>query len=632
MDRRLIRYYDRELRHLQTVATEFAREFPKIAGRLGIEDFPCVDPYVERLLEGFAFLAARVQLKIDSEFPRFTQNLLETAYPHYLAPTPSMAVVQINPDLTEPGLAEGPVIERDAVMRSLLGKGEVTPCEYRSSHAVRLWPVRIAEARYYTRDLPLLELSEVPEAPAGVKAALRIHIDATAGLPFNKTKLDALTFFIDGADQTPFRIYEALIGHAKGVVVRPNLPKGVRAGKFHRFIDASEIRRVGYSMKEALLPYDSRSFQGYRLLHEYFAFPQRFLFVEIGGLRPAVEACGHGSLDIIVLLDQESIDLEGAVTKDNFRLNCTPALNLFPKRADRIFVSDRQSEFQVIPDRTRPLDFEVYRVTRVTGIDTDTGEEREFRPFYAASDSDEGGAGGGAYYSINRVPRAMSEAEVRHGKRSSYAGSEVYVSLVDANAAPYGQNLKQLSVETFCSNRDLPLQMSVGKGRTDFQLERGGSIESVRIVAGPTAPRASHAEGEMSWRLISHLSLNYLSIIDNDEQKGAAALRDLLKLYADYGDPTIRKQIDGVRGISSAPITRRVPTPGPITFARGLEVAVVMDEIGFEGTGIFLLGSVLEQFFSRYAGLNSFVETAVRSTDQGEVMRWPARVGQRPIF
>ncbi|GJQ30614.1 MAG: hypothetical protein HBSAPP03_24980 [Phycisphaerae bacterium] len=650
MDRRLIRYYDRELRHLQTVAKEFAVEFPKIAGRLAIEDFPCVDPYVERLLEGFAFLAARVQLKMDAEFPRFTQNLLETVYPHYLAPTPSMCVVQMQPDRGEGGLAEGYTVPRGTVLRSTPAR-DMTPCEFRTSQDTVLYPVEIVEAQYYTRDVGMLELGRVWGAPEGdgrprtslqgVRAAVRVRLRATAGLTFNKIKMPNLRLYLKGSDATPWRIYEQFFAHAKAVLVRP-VPTGQRVGAWQANLSPECIQRVGFKASESLLPYDARSFQGYRLLHEYFAFPQRFGFVEVQGIGTAL-ARGDGSLiDVIVAFGAENPDLENAVDAGNFALHCTPAVNLFPRRAERIYVSDKSSEFLVVPDRTKPLDYEVHSIRQVTGYGLRSDDERAFRPFYAASDVDGGPGSAGAYYATYRVPRALSERERRTGSRSSYAGGEVYVALVDSQAAPYSTDLKQLSVETLCTNRDLALAMPVGKGKTDFTLDIGAPVEHVRVLAGPTPPRASHAEGETGWRLISHLTLNYLSLTDEDkdgdgrisadEGRGAAALRGLLRLYGDVGDPVVRKQIDGVRGVQTRGISRRVPTPGVVSFARGLEVTVTFDETQFEGTGVFALGAVLEQFFARYVSMNSFTETVVRTDERGEIMRWPAKIGQRPVL
>jgi type VI secretion system protein ImpG len=627
MDRRLLRHYNRELQHIRETALEFAQEYPKIAGRLGLETAKteeCADPYVERLLEGFAFLAARVQLKLEAEFPRFTQSILETVYPHYLAPTPSAAIVRFNPDLAEGGLAAGYKLLPDRPLRSVLGKGEQTACEYRTAHEVTLWPLEVVSAEYFTRNLASVH----PPRIDGVKAAIRIRLRSTAGLPFNKVQLDRLTFYLLGADQTPARIYATMLAHTAAVVVQP-----VRSPpNWQEVVRPPCVRRVGMEDGEAMLPHGTRSFHGYRLLHEYFMLPQRYLFVELFGLGAGVRRCDAQELDVVVLLREADLDLETSLSGANFQLFCTPAVNLFPKRCDRIHVTDRTAEFHVVPDRTRPQDFEVYQVLGVSGYREGAELAREFRPFYSASDYEDDGAGGGAYFSISRVPRAPSAKEQQIGRRSSYAGSEVYVSLVDAKAAPYQADLQQLGVESRCTNRDLPLRMPVGRGRTDFTLEEGAPVESVRVVTGPTAPRPSYAEGEFAWRAVSHLALNYLSLADEEGGRGASALRDLLKLYGEATEAHVRKQIDGVKSVSSRAVTRRVDTPGPIAFARGLEVAVTFEDAAYEGLGPFLLGGVLEQFFSRYVSINSFTETIVRTTERGEVMRWPARVGRRHIL
>ncbi|MCC6425508.1 MAG: type VI secretion system baseplate subunit TssF [Phycisphaerales bacterium] len=650
MDRRLLRYYEQELRHLQGVAREFAREYPKIAARLAIDDLQdtCVDPYVERLLEGFAFLASRVQLKLDAEFPRFTQNLLQAVYPHYLAPTPSMCIVEFAPDYGDAELASGYTLPRGSSLRSLLGKQERTSCEYRTAQDVTIYPIKLLQAQYYTRDFGVLDLAQTVSSVAPIRGALRIRLAATAGLTFSKLTLDRLVLNLRGGGMTPMRLYEQIHGHCKGIVVRPVVPAGTRAPRTAALMPTSAISRVGFEEDEALLPYDARSFQGYRLLHEYFSFPQRFLFAGISGLRQHLAGCQFSEVDIVLLFDEESAELENVVGTEHVGLHSTPAINLFPKRADRIFVTERFSEFQVLPDRTRPLDFEVYSVHAVTGIGAQAEDQTVFRPFYAASDTDAGAGSTGAYFAANRVPRALSEREQRAGRRSSYAGSDVYISLVDSSSAPYSQEIRQLSIETFCTNRDLPLHMPVGRADTDFTLDVGAPVSATRVVSGPTAPRASHiepkpgqSEGDLSWRLISHLSLNYLSISDapatdgrggSEVAQGAAALRDILRLYGDRGDPVVRKQVDGVRSVKVSPITRRIQTPGPIVFGRGLEVGVTLEEANFEGTGPFLLGAVLDHFFARYVSLNSFTETVISGADHGPIMRWPARLGRRSLL
>ncbi|MBN1766851.1 MAG: type VI secretion system baseplate subunit TssF, partial [Sedimentisphaerales bacterium] len=211
-------------------------------------------------------------------------------------------------------------------------------------------------------------------------------------------------------------------------------------------------------------------------------------------------------------------------------------------------------------------------------------------------------------------------------------GSEVFISLVDAGEAPYSTDLRQLGVETLCTNRDLPLQIAVGQGRSDFTMEISAPYESIRCVGNPSTPIPSIAEGEVAWRTISHLTLNYLSLVNTEGGESAAALRDMMKLYGDTGNAQIRKQIDGIKSVASKPVVRRIVSAGPITFARGLELAIEFNETAFEGTGIFLLGAVLEQFFAKYVAINSFTETVVRSTDRGEIMRWPMRMGQEHIL
>jgi type VI secretion system protein ImpG len=625
VDRRLLDLYNGELAHLRAMGAEFAKEFPKIAGRLGgLDEFQqCQDPFVERLLEGFAFLAARVQLKLNAEFPRFTQSLLETVYSHYLAPTPSMCIVQFEPDLNEKGLADGFLIPRGSSLYSMLGQSDQTKCEYQTAHDVTLWPIKVSQANYYTRELPSLGLPNLPD----VKAGIRIRIQSPAGLPINQLKMDSLTLHLVGVGEAPMRLYEQFFANAAAIVVQP----ATKPIKWQRVLDAFCIRRVGFENKEKLLPYDARSFQGYRLLHEYFAFPQRFMFVELADLGGAIQRCDENQLDIVILFRELNAGLEGVVNADNFRLFCSPAINLFEKRLDRILVSDKFSEFHVVPDRTRAQDFEVYKITKVVGYGARSDQLQEFLPFYLAKDL--GDSGTGSYYVVNRVPRSLAQGPGLHGRRSrTYAGSEVYLSLVDSTGAPYSDDLKQLGVEALCTNRDLPIHMPIGVGAYDFTMDETAPYTSIRCLGAPTAPKPSYAEGETAWRIINHLSLNYLSLTNTNEREGASALRDILRLYGSTADLQTRKQIDGVRAISCRPTTRRIITSGSIAFARGLEVTVTLDEASFEGSGVFLLGAVLEQFFARYVSINSFTETVVKTLERGEIMRWTMREGLRPIL
>lgn len=622
MNPRFLRYYSQELQHLREMGGEFAQDYPKIAGRLGLDGFECADPYVERLLEGFSFLAARVQMKLDAEFPRFTQHLSELVYPHFLAPTPSMAVVQLQPDLTNPALQKGFTVPRGSAMRSVLGKDDNTACEYRSAHALTLWPIELVEARFLTLGGAQAGIKLPPAAKAGIRLRLRTNAPAFRDLP-----LDRLCLHLRGADAVPNRIYEMLLGSIEGVLVT----SGARPGAWHALLPGSALRPRGFDADDALLPGDGRSFAGYRLLQEYFAFPQRYQFVDLCGLQGALQRCADKELEITILLRQGDPQLEKTLDSTHFALHCAPVVNLFERRADRIGISGDQFEYHVLVDRTRPLDYEVHQIASVTGYGSGPGAEQVFRPFYTARDP---GArdGAQAYFQIRREPRVLSQRQRRDGPRSSYVGSEAFISIVDAARAPYSSDLRQLGLSVWCTNRDLPLSMPIGVGKTDFLLDAGAPVSAVRCVAGPSQPHPSLAEGSTAWRLLNHLSLNYLSLIDSDPVGGAVALREMLALYCHPNELHAQRQVEGVRAIASKAVTRRMPSPGPITFARGVEISVTFDDAAFEGAGAFLLGAVLAEFFAEYVSINSFTETVIKTVARGPIMRWPARGGTCAIL
>jgi type VI secretion system protein ImpG len=623
MDPRLLRHYDQELKFVRELGGEFATEFPKIAGRLGLDAFECADPYVERLLEGFAFLAARVQLKLESEFPTFTQNLLNVVYPHFLAPTPSMVVANFKPDLQGGKFENGYPIPRDTALFGVLGKGDVTACEFRTAQDVTLWPVTLTAVDYLAGSAAVSALG-LGDA-RGARAAIRLRLSTIGQTPFAALSLQNLTFFVRGAtSDVSANILEQVLANAVGVVARPP----GRPIPWEETFAKSSIKPVGFREDEALLPFGPRSFQGYRLVSEYFTFPERYFFFAVNGLGPAIRRASGTELEIFILLDRDNKVLARGLGPENLLLNCAPAINLFPKRVDRIHITEKTFEHHVIPDRTRPLDYEVFQLLGVAGHGADLEREQEFLPFYARSDltreSDRG-----AYYTVRRLPRMLSAKQRRSGMRTNYVGSETYISLVDAHEAPYAADLRQLSLRALCTNRDLPLLMPVGKGKTDFTVTIGAPLESIRCIAGPTRPRPSQAHGDLAWRLVSHLSLNYLSIVNAQDGGGAAALRDMLALYADAGDVAILKQIEGVKGVSSTPVIRRLPGAGQTAIARGLEVVLSFDETAFQGIGVFVLGMVLAEFFAKYVSINSFTETVIKTVDRGEVMRWPMTIGRR---
>lgn len=624
MDPRLLHYYNQELLYLRELGGEFAAEFPKVAARLGMSGIEVADPYVERLLEGVGFLAARVQLKLDAELPRFTHSLIEIAYPHYLAPTPSMLVAQFTPELSDSNLATGVAIPRGTALQGLLGKDDLTACEFRTAQEVTLWPLELVSASYfsYAPDLPLGSLAR----GARVKGGVRLRLRCTAGLKFNQLTLDRLRLYLGGREDVANSLYELIFGAGLGALVLP--PE--RSPEWQEALPESAIGRVGFADEEALLPVTHRSFQGYRLLREYLAFPQRYRFFELSGLQRALRRATGNEIELVVLFSRGDAALESLVDGTNFALFAAPAVNLFPKRLDRIHVTDGAFEYHVVPDRTRPLDFEIYSLTEVLGHGVESDSERLFRPFYAAYAADVGHHS--AFHTVRREPRLVTSAQRRRGWRSSYVGTEVFLSLVDGEQSPFAGDLRQLSIQALCTNRDLVLQMPLGIGSTDFTLDIAAPVAAIRVLGRPSPPCSPVADGVNAWRAISHLSLNYLSLMDLTPAAGAAALRDVLELYAPASDVVGKRQIEGLRSARVQPIVRRLPGNGAPGFGRGLEIVIEVDELAYEGASAFMFGAVLQQFLARHASINSFVEVVLRSASRGEIHRWMPAWGKRPTL
>jgi type VI secretion system protein ImpG len=622
MHPRLLEFYNQELQFVREMGAEFARVYPRIAARLGVDGLQCADPYVERLLESFAFLAARVQLKLDARHPDFTQHLLELVYPHALSPTPSCAIVEITPDLSGALPPTGHVIPRGTSLRTPLGKGDRTSCEFRTAHEVTLWPLQVTEARYLVGSSVLAAQGMSSTRP--VRGAIRLRLRTAPGVELKSLRPERLAFFITATPAVAALLYEQIVVDCTGFHAR-----SLESGASVHVRGPKSVRTLGLEDEEALLPATRPGFQGYRLLQEYFTLPQRLLFFSLEDLGGIFAAADGEELEIHLALGRTQSALESAIAAENFRLGCTPAVNLFPRSTDRIHVSGSETEMHVVPDRNRPMDFEVFSIDRVQAIGAAGQRIAHVLPFYSAHHLSQSNSR--IYYTLQRMPRMVSAHQREVGTRSSYVGSECFLSIVDSAQRHFTGEIHQLDVQATCTNRDLPVRLAVGQGVTDFYVDRGGPIEAVRCIAGPTFPRAAPACGDTAWKLISHLSLNYLSLTERGPQAGAQMLADMLALYADPNDSAHARQVEGVRNVSYRPVVRRVPVAGPMSYGRGLEISLTLDEAAFEGLGIMPLASVLEQFFGRYVSLNSFTQTRLFSASRGEIKTWPVRLGQRQL-
>jgi len=622
MNQNFLKIYNDELRYLRELGGEFAAAYPKVAGRLGLDAFECADPYVERLLEGVSFLAARVHARLDAEFPRFTQHLAGIVCPQLLTPTPSMAIVQFEPEWGHPSLEKGVVVPRHTALNGRLGPHSVTRCEFRTAHEVTLHPLRLNGASYVLSSGALGSVAEdVNDEKA--QAILRLRFEVTGEIPLQALDIDALPLYLRGNEGFAECLYEQLLGHVVEMFASSTEPGAVPIR-----LSKGRISPLGFDDASALLPLTSQTFGGYRVLREYFAFSQRFLFVNIEGLRSALPRCGGASFDVIFLLDEYRPDLFRSVDAANFALFCSPVINLFPRRADRILFDETRFEHPLVVDKTRPLDFEVHSVESVTGYEEGNVPATCFKPFYQARGVGCGDRQNGAYFQLYRRPRQHDVRERELGARSRYLGSEAFIALVDSSENCHRVPLRQLAVDVLCTNRDLPLRLPIGLGATDFTCEAELPVRSVRCLSGPSEPKQMPEEGEALWRFINHLSHNYLSLVDDSSGEGSGeALRALLDIYRATHDSISEHQVLAIKTLVSRPIVRRLPGRGPIAFGRGLELTLTIDESGFDGAGAFLFGKVLESFFASYVSINHFTETVVCSTTRGEIMRWEPRFG-----
>lgn len=626
MDPRFLNLYSKELSHLRGVVREFAEASPKIAGRLGLsasENEPDnQDPYVERLLDGFAFLTGRIQLKFENEFPRFTEALLETIYPDLLCPVPAMSIARFEPDYTQTS-GDGRLLPRDSVIVESVEpdeEGQKTACRFSTAHDVELWPLKVEDVFYRTRDFLQLGLERTVRG----EAAFQIRLRATQGTQISSIKAKRLTFHLSGGESAPWMIYEEIFSKTTAIVVRSTATGGSKWTPV--ILDKSHLRPVGFADSEALLPVDSRSFPGYRYLREYFALPERFLFLEITGLDKCLPQCSGDQFEIIIVLSTENHDLEEKrPSASNFSLFSTPVINLFGRKATPISLAEHRSDLPAFIE-PRPRDYEIFKIKSVLGHGLSGEVRQKFRPFYLRRESDRGQEM--AFFNVHRTVRPMPEKGKEFSDRREYAGSDVSLSIVDAHGAPYPAALLYLEVQTLCTNAHLPWLLAKD---TKYELE-GEPHATVSFLRKPTAPRPAPLGGEHMWRLISHLSCNYYSLSETPEEAGAPALKQLLTLYAPEKNSEARRRIDAVRSIATEEVMERISKTGPIRLDRGLGISLTISEKSFPEGGIFVFGAVLNEFFANYVTLNSFTKTTLLSESRGVIMQWPPRNGKRPLI
>ncbi len=598
MDNKLLDYYERELTFVREMGAEFAAKYPKIAGRLLLEPDKCEDPHTERLIEAFAFISGRIHKKIDDDFPEITESLLGITYPHYNNPIPSMTMVRFDPinmSITEKGFE----IEEGITLFSKPVKN--VPCRFTLCQPVSIRPVKVKAAFL---DSPGTSVKEAVQT-------IVIELETFNDIDFEKVMCEKLRFFLNGQHQHVFNLYEHLFNNTCQVeFIFTN-----QQGRLETIrLDPGCLRPVGFESNEKMLPYSKRSFPGYLLLFEYFTFPEKFLFFDLIGFEKLKSRKVGTSLTVKIYLNK-SLKEDILVNQDTFQLNTAPAVNLFKKIAEPVRVEQRKTEYQVIPDLRRRNATEVYTIDQVKPASVPGGNVKEYRPFYSIrhhlSDDDRGG---NVFWHIQRRPSG------RQGDK----GTEVYLSFSDLDMNPADPGIEILTVHLTCTNRDLPARLPFGNARGDFTIELAAPVEKITCMIKPTTTKRPFLGGALQWRLISHLSLNYISIVEGGED----ALKEILKLYDFDNSTSTKQQISGIVALKSRHVTKRMKE----SFCRGVEITITLDEDKFVGSGLYLFASVLERFLAQYVSVNSFSQLVVKTIQkEEELKRWPPRSGNQVL-
>jgi len=636
MSDEILAYYDRELAYLRRLAGLFAEEHPNKAERLKLDEGRFSDPHVERLLEGVAFLTARIHKRLDDGFSEVSEALLNVLFPQFLRPMPSFSLVRFGLDPEQGTLTSGVEVPRDSILYSRPIGGATV--KFRTSYTTRIWPIEV-EAAEWMRPSQLSPAVRGDDAPWAIRVVLRCFPDVR----FSELEVDRLRFFLHGAGELPFTLYELLLNNCKGVLVRDlddpdNAPLE---------LPSTLISPVGFGEEEAILPLSMRSFVGHRLLQEYFAFREKFRFVDLGFSKTktvgrsafeAVRQTGFGSsVEIVFLItrferDSRRHQLEKLLDHRSFQLGCTPIVNLFSQTSEPISLDRTRGEFRVVPDARRQRSTGVYSVNRVRAVTPKAERPVHFRPLFSVEHGDESGAGDLFWHTRREQSRGGNPD-----------GTDLYISFSGPSGEADIPNVEAVVVDLTCHNGDLPTHLPMtgeSPGEQDLQLPGMESIDQVSLLLRPTEPLLPPLGTSHHWRMVSLLAMGYMSFVGD----GGKALREILDLQTFRGrgfrrstgngtDSTASEaQVRGVQSLRTSPCFSRLSQARGLTFVRGQAVEVEFDEEAFGDGGVFLFASVLERFLGWSVPLNSFLEFSARSNQREKIIKtWPPRAGARVL-
>ena len=604
----LLSYYEKELAFIRQMGSSFSKEHPKIAGRLGISADTIEDPHVSRLVEGFAYLNARIQHKLDDDFPELTDALLSVIFPHYQRPIPSMSIMQFTPDKDQ--LDAKYTVARETQIETEYFQGE--HCRFTLNYDVDLYPIEIKSAQLIGRPFTTPGANKM----RGAASVLKISLETFAPeITFADISFEKLRVYLRGQPQHIHPLYKLLCSNCLGITLS-SPDKELQP----TFLPGNTIKQVGFETEDGLLPYPSSSFIGYRLLTEFFVFPEKFMFLDFTGFDEKIPLGTETKLDIYVYLSETNIELEHNINIDTFALNCAPMTNLFKQKADPIRLDQTKTEYQIIPDARRPLGFEVYSVDNVIAS-TPTGDKINYLPFYGLNHEHKN-SDDHAYWFASRRNSKL-------GYQERDDATDVFLSLVDLQFNPCIPDERTLSLALTCSNRDQPSKLPYNLEHPKLQcVNSAPPCTAIRCITQPSKTVQPPLRNHARWRLISHLNLNHLSLMGGES--ATKALKEILRLY-DFKDSSVTKGlVESIISVTARQISAPLNIDGHATMCRGVEVEILLDGNLLTGSSSYLYASVLEYFFALYCSINSFTRTLIKiDNKEGYLKKCPPRAGEK---
>jgi len=597
MSDELLPYYEKELAYIRLLGKEFSEQHPKIASRLGIADDTIEDPHVSRLIESFAFLNARIQYKLEDDFPEISDAFLNVLYPHYLRQIPSCSVIQFNPDAEKSDSVA--VINENSYLDT--PKFNDTQCRFKTVYPVEMLPVDLTKAQIKCRPF------STPGSKHARGAGSVLHLQLKSinnDFEIHELKFDKLRFYLKGQPQFIHPFYELIFRNCHGIAMTHSEDdlKPI-------YIDKKNIQQVGFGEHEGLLPYPKHSFIGYRLLTEFFVFPEKFMFIDIVDIASDFNENYKDEINLYIYLDSADLELERNITKDNMLLSCTPAINLFPVQAEPVKLTHYENSYEVIPDLRQYNSLEVYSVDNVSVSDA-SGKIQQYTPFYGKEHD----------LSENTVFWTTDRQYKQIGNNKHTPKVSTHVSLSDIDFNPASENNHVLLLETTCCNHDLPSIISIGSDQSDlYCISNSPPTQSIQFIHQPTTTIYPPLKNKARWRLLSHLNLNYLSLTSDGDS--ASALKEIMNLY-DFTDRRSTKLlIESISDISVKQTTAPLSINGRSSLCNGLDIEIQIDQKLLSGVSGYLLASVLEQFFTLYCPINSFVRCTTKVKGKEGVLK-----------